>query len=358
MIFQILTDLEYGQLHMALDRATGLRAIVALHSTRLGPAIGGCRVYPYVDETAAVTDACRLARAMGYKAALARLPHGGGKAVIWATEAMRRPDFDRAALFTAFARFVDSLGGAYLTCEDSGTSTRDMDVVRKTTKHVLGFSTADGGSGDPSPFTALGCRRGIEAVCEVILGRKDGKDMAGLHVAIQGVGAVGRYLALELHKLGARLTIADIDPGRAERVAAETGAKIISIEEIFDVECDIFAPCALGGAISPSTLPRLRCRAVAGAANNQLASPTVGRTLQERGIFYAPDYAINAGGLINVAQEFAGYDAEKARERASGIYATIREIAERTQQTGRPPGEIADQLAEEIIAAGPQALAT
>lgn len=355
MIFQILNDLEYGQLHMALDRATGLRAIVALHSTRLGPAIGGCRVYPYVDESAAVTDACRLARAMGYKAALARLPHGGGKAVIWATEAMRG-GFDRAALFTAFARFVDSLGGAYLTCEDSGTSTSDMDIVSKTTKHVLGTS-AQTSSGDPSPFTALGCRRGIEAVCEVILGRKDGRDMAGLHVAIQGVGAVGRYLALELHKLGARLTIADIDAGRAQRVADETGARIVSIDEIFDVECDIFAPCALGGAISPSTLPRIRCRAVAGAANNQLASVAVGRALQDRGIFYAPDYAINAGGLINVAQEFAGYNADKARERASGIYATIREIAERTQKTGRPPGEIADQLAEEIIAAGPEALA-
>lgn len=357
MIFQILNDLQYGQLHLALDRETGLRAIVALHSTRLGPAIGGTRVYSYVDETAAVTDACRLARAMGYKAALARLPHGGGKAVIWGTEAMRQPGYDRAALFTAFARFVESLNGAYLTCEDSGTSTSDMDVVRKHTRHVLGTSTAQGGSGDPSPFTALGCRRGIEAVTEVILGRKDGSDLSGLHIAIQGVGAVGRYLALELHKLGARLTIADIDPGRVERVAAETGAQVVSIDQIFDVECDIFAPCALGGAISATTLPRLRCRAVAGAANNQLASPAIGRELQARGIFYAPDYAINAGGLINVAQEFAGYDAEKARQRASGIYATIREIAERTQATGRPPGELADELAEQIIAAGPQALA-
>jgi leucine dehydrogenase len=356
MIFQILNDLQYGQLHLALDRETGLRAIVALHSTRLGPAIGGCRVYPYVDEAAAVTDACRLARAMGYKAALARLPHGGGKAVIWATEAMRR-GFDRAALFTAFARFVDSLNGAYLTCEDSGTSTSDMDVVRKHTRHVLGTSAAQGGSGDPSPFTALGCRRGIEAVAEVILGRKDGADLSGLHVAIQGVGAVGRYLALELHKLGARLTIADIDPARVERVAAETGAQVVGIDAIFDVECDIFAPCALGGAISAATLPRLRTRAVAGAANNQLESPAIGRELQARGIFYAPDYAINAGGLINVAQEFAGYDADKARHRASGIYATIREIAERTQKSGRPPGEIADELADEIIAAGPQALA-
>ena len=187
MIFQILNDLQYGQLHMALDRATGMRALIGLHSTRLGPAIGGTRVFHYANEQAAVTDVCRLARAMGHKAALAGLPHGGGKAVIWATEEMRRPDYDRAALFTAFAKFVDSLGGAYLTCEDSGTSTADMDIVRRHTKHVLGTSTAGGGSGDPSPFTALGCRRGIEAVNEVILGRKDGADMAGLHIAIQGV---------------------------------------------------------------------------------------------------------------------------------------------------------------------------
>ncbi len=352
MIFKLLHELDYGYLHLALDRATGLRALVALHSTRLGPAIGGTRVFAYPDEQAAARDAARLARAMGFKAALARLPHGGGKAVIWAGPEFASPNFDRTALFTAFGRFVDSLNGAYLTCEDSGTSTKDMDVVRTVTKHVLGTS---GGSGDPSPFTALGCRRGIEAVAEVFLDRKDG-DLSGLHVAIQGVGSVGGYLARELHKKGARLTIADVNEGRTAAIAAETGAKVVPIETIFDVECDIFAPCALGGAISAQTIERLKCRAVAGAANNQLEHTSLDYELQRRGIFYAPDYAINAGGLINVAQEYAGYDAEKARAKASRVYDTIREIAERSRSTGRPPGELADELAAEIIARGPAAL--
>lgn len=352
MIFKLLHELDYGYLHLALDRATGLRALVALHSTRLGPAIGGTRVFAYPDEQAAARDAARLARAMGFKAALARLPHGGGKAVIWAGPEFASPSFDRTALFTAFGRFVDSLNGAYLTCEDSGTSTKDMDVVRTVTKHVLGTS---GGSGDPSPFTALGCRRGIEAVAEVFLDRKDG-DLSGLHVAIQGVGSVGGYLARELHKKGARLTIADVHEGRTQAIAEETGAKVVPIETIFDVECDIFAPCALGGAISAQTIERLKCRAVAGAANNQLEHTSLDHELQRRGIFYAPDYAINAGGLINVAQEYAGYDAEKARVKASRVYDTIREIAERSRSTGRPPGELADELAAEIIARGPAAL--
>ncbi len=337
---------------MAVDRATGLRALVALHSTRLGPAIGGCRVFHYLDEPAAIYDAVRLARAMSHKAALAGLPHGGGKAVIWASPAMQHRDFDRPALFAAFGRFVDSLHGAYLTCEDSGTSTRDMDIVRRTTRHVLGTSADQGGSGDPSPFTAFGVRRGIEAIADVMLGRKNG-DLAGLRIAVQGTGAVGSYLARELHAKGARLTVADIDAKRAAAVAEETGAQVVSIDQIFDTECDIFSPCALGGAISEATIGRLRCKVIAGAANNQLESPSIDHELMRRQIFYAPDYAINAGGLINVAQEFAGYDADKARTKTSQIYNTIREIAERTRATSRPPGEIADELADEIIVRGP-----
>lgn len=356
MIFRMLQELDYGQLHLAVDRATGLRAIVALHSTRLGPAIGGTRVFQYPDEISAVRDVARLARAMSHKAAVARLPHGGGKAVIWAQPELYQAGFDRDAFFTAFARFVDSLSGAYLTCEDSGTSTQDMDVVRRTTRYVLGTSIEKGGSGDPSPFTAFGVRRGIEAVAEMILGRR-ADDLEGLHVAIQGVGAVGAYLAYELHQKGVRLTIADIDEKRTASVAAKTGAKVVPIADIFDVECDIFAPCALGGAISAATISRLRCRAIAGAANNQLETPAMDRELLQRDIFYAPDYAINAGGLINVAQEYAGYDADKARKKASHIYDTIREIAERSRKSRRPPGEIADELAAEIIAQGPPASA-
>jgi len=329
-----------------------MRALVAIHSTALGPAIGGCRVYHYADEMSAVRDVTRLARAMSHKAAISRLPHGGGKAVIWAPAEISRPDFDRVALFTAFARFCDSLNGAYLTCEDSGTSTQDMDVVRSHTRHVLGTSKSQGGSGDPSPFTAFGCRRGIEAVAEALFDRKNG-DLSGLRVAIQGVGSVGGYLADELHAKGARLIVSDIDANRAKSVAQRVGAEIVSIDDIFGVECDIFAPCALGGAISASTIGRLRCRAIAGAANNQLESPAMDHELLHRNIFYAPDYAINAGGLINVAQEFAGYDADKAREKASHIYETIHEIIDRSRSTQRPPGEIADSMAAEIIAAGP-----
>jgi leucine dehydrogenase len=349
MIFNTLSELGYGQLHLATDAATGLRALVGIHSTRLGPAIGGCRVRVYEDEQQALHDVTRLARAMSHKAAVARLPHGGGKAVIWAHPAIYERGFDRRAYFEAFGRFVDKLNGAYLTCEDSGTSTADMDVVRTVTQHVLGTSS---GSGDPSPFTALGCRRGIEAVAEAVLGRDT---LKGRHVAIQGVGAVGGYLARELHAAGARLTIADIDPARVASIANATGAQMTTVDSIFDVECDIFAPCALGGAINSTTLPRLRCKAIAGAANNQLESPAIGVELNRRGIFYAPDYAINAGGLINVAQEVAGYDAEKARQKASNIYHTIHEIADRAKRTGRPPGQISDELAEEIIARGPQA---
>jgi leucine dehydrogenase len=349
MIFNTLSELGYGQLHMAVDKATGLRALIGLHSTRLGPAIGGSRVRIYPDEASAVKDVTRLARAMSHKAALAGLPHGGGKAVIWATEAVYQPGFDRRAYFEAFGRFVESLNGAYLTCEDSGTSTQDMDIVGTVTRHVLGTSS---GSGDPSPFTALGCRRGIEAVAEVIMGRDS---LQGMHFAIQGVGAVGGYLARELHAKGAKLTIADVDAGRVETIAKATGAAVVSIDAIFDVECDMFAPCALGGAINQSTLPRLRCRAIAGAANNQLESAAIGEELVRRGIFYAPDYAINAGGLINVAQEYAGYDADKARAKASEVYGTIAEIARRAIATGRPPGEISDEMAAEIIARGPVA---
>jgi leucine dehydrogenase len=351
MIFRLLQELDYGNLHLSVDRATGLRALIALHSTRLGPAIGGCRIFAYPDEVSAVRDVTRLARAMSHKAALAHLPHGGGKAVIWAPPDLHRPDFDRVALFQAFGRFVDSIHGAYLTCEDSGTSTKDMDIVRGTTRHVLGTSTAQGGSGDPSPFTAFGVRRGIEALAEALLGRKNG-DLAGLHVAIQGVGSVGGLLARELHAKGARLTIADIDSQRVNAVAAETGAQIVSNESIFDTACDIFAPCALGGAISAATIARLHCRIVAGAANNQLESPAMDQELARRNIFYAPDYVINAGGLINVAQEYAGYDADKARQKASRIYDTIHQIAERSRSQNRPPGEISDELAAEIIARG------
>lgn len=347
-IFETLSKLGYGELHFSRDEASGLRAIVAIHSTRRGPALGGTRLRAYATEADAIDDVTRLAQAMTYKAAIARLGHGGGKAVILAPPDLASFSAEkRAALFRAFGRFVDGLAGRYVTTEDSGTSAKDMDVIRTVTKHVMGSS---GGSGDPSPFTALGCRRGIEAIAHAVLGRAD---LKGLHVAVQGVGAVGAHLARELARGGARLTISDVDPARAQAIAAETGAQITSPETILETECDVLAPCALGGALTDAIVPKLRCKAVGGAANNQLRTPSVGRALQARGIFYAPDYAINGGGLINVAEEYAGYDKARATEKTLRIYDTILDIIERSRRDNLPPEVVADRLAEERIAEVP-----
>jgi leucine dehydrogenase len=342
-VFKHMAEYGYGELHLKRDQSSGLHAIIAIHDTRLGPALGGCRFIDYPDEEAAVIDALRLARGMTYKAALAGLDHGGGKAVLI------RPtrQFARTELLTAFGRFVDALRGHYITAEDSGTSIEDMDVIRRVTPHVTGVDPAHGGSGDPSPFTALGVRRGIEACAAFALERSS---LAGLHVSIQGVGHVGYHLCRELHEHGVELTVADIDPLRAERAQREFGAKVAPLDEIVAIECDVFAPCALGSALNADTIPRLKCRIVAGAANNQLAHSTMGVDLMHRGILYAPDYAINAGGLINVAQEVKGYDAAKARERTLQIYDTILEIAERAARAQTPTNVIANKLVEERLA--------
>jgi leucine dehydrogenase len=342
-VFEELEHHDYGEVHFKRDAASGLRAIVAIHDARLGPALGGCRFIHYDTEGAALVDALRLARGMTYKAALAGLPHGGGKSVI----IRPRGDFDRVALFRAFGRFIEDLGGRYLSAEDSGTSVEDMEVARTVTRHVTGLRPEHGGSGDPSPFTALGVRRGIEACVKVALGRDS---LEGLHVAVQGVGHVGYYLCRELHALGARLTVTDVEAARAARAADEFGASVVGLEEIYAISCDVFAPCALGAVINDATLPRLACRIVAGGANNQLAEPRHGEALRARGILYAPDYAINSGGLINVAQEHAGYDAEASRERTLKVYDTIREIAERARATDTPPHVIADRMVEELLA--------
>jgi leucine dehydrogenase len=352
-IFDSLSSLGYGELHFGRDEGAGLRTIVALHSTRLGPAIGGCRVRAYPNEAAAIEDVTRLGQGMTYKAALARLPHGGAKSVLIAPPELGTPAFTvekRAEMFRAFGRVIDGLAGRYYTAEDSGTSASDMDVIRGVTRYVLGASAERGGSGDPSPLTALGVRRGIEACAHAILGRTD---LKGLHVAVQGVGHVGTYLARELHQAGARLTLCDVDAQRRTAIATELGAQVVDVERILEVDCDVVAPCALGGALTEDVVPRIRAQIVAGAANNQLRTPAVGRALKERGIFYAPDYAINAGGLINVAEEYRGYDRERARKKTLAIYDTIADIAERSQRENLPPEVIADRMAEEIIAAGP-----
>lgn len=346
-VFALLSAQGYGEVHFALDEAAQLRAIIAVHDTRLGPALGGSRFIPYANEQAALVDALRLARAMTFKAALAGLRHGGGKAVVI------RPagEFDRGALMSSFARAVDRLGGRYITTEDSGTSIEDMEVVRKHTRHVCGFDVRSGGSGDPSPFTALGVRRGIEACVKWKLGRSD---LQGVRVAVQGVGNVGYHLCRELAALGAKLTVADLRAESAARVADELSATVVPSATIHRTDCDVFAPCALGGALDTRTIPELRCPIVAGAANNQLASDQDGEMLQARDILYAPDYAINAGGLINVAQEVTGYDADKARARTLQIYDTILEVCERAKKRSATPHRVADAMVQDILNAAPR----
>jgi leucine dehydrogenase len=342
-LFGHLKAYDYGEVHFKHDKATGLKAIVAIHDSRLGPALGGCRFLPYDTDEDAVVDALRLARGMTYKAALAGLAHGGGKSVL----IRPKQHFDRVAMFRAFGRFVDDLGGHYITAEDSGTGLEDMEVIRTVTKNVTGVDTSHGGSGDPSPFTALGVRRGIEACVKFKLGRDS---LSGVHVAVQGVGHVGYHLCKELHTAGAKISVADVDPLKSERAQREFKAEIVPLDRIFEIECDVVAPCALGSALNDTTIPRIKAKVVAGAANNQLAQPRHGDDLHARGILYAPDYAINAGGLVNVAQEVVGYDAEKSRANTMKIYDTIWEIADRAQKTGAPTYRIADMMVEEKLA--------
>jgi leucine dehydrogenase len=343
-VFSKLSQYDYGEVHFRLDKATQLRAIVAIHDSRMGPALGGCRFIEYATEEDALTDALRLARGMTYKAALAGLAHGGGKSVIIRPKGR----FDRVALFRAFGRFIEDLRGHYITAEDSGTGLEDMEIVRTVTKHVTGVDPSHGGSGDPSPFTALGVRRGIEACVKFKLGKPD---LKGVHIAIQGVGHVGYHLCKELHAQGAKLTVADVDKLKSERAQREFGASVVGIDEIPAVECDVFAPCALGAGLNDQTVPHLRARIVAGAANNQLAEPRHGDDLHARGILYAPDYAINAGGLVNVAQEVRGYDATAARERTLKIFDTIWEICDRSKKLAAPTYKVADIMVEEKLAA-------
>lgn len=343
-LFNYATDLKYGELHLKVDPKIELRAIVAIHNLKRGPAIGGCRFIEYSSTDDALQDAMRLARGMSYKAAISKLPHGGGKAVI-----VRPPnltDEQRERIFSVYGEFVDSLNGKYITCEDSGTNVSDMDVVAEQTGHVLGTSAEEGGSGDPSPFTAYGVRRGIEAA---VKHRYDRDDLDGMHVTVQGVGHVGYYLAKELHDMGAKLTVTDVNEGAIERCQDEFGAERVAPESIYDVEADIFAPCALGAILNDETIPRLNCDIVAGASNNQLAEDRHGAMLLERDILYAPDYAINAGGLINVAQEYQGYDADAARAKCSEIYDTMLAIYERADAEKLPTAVVADRIVEEEL---------
>ena len=319
------------------DDATGLRAIVAIHNTRRGPALGGCRMWPYAGEAAALEDALRLSRGMTYKAAMAGLDLGGGKAVIIGDAKADKTE----ALMKAFGRAVDRLNRRYITAEDVGTTVADMDTIGTVTDHVVGVT---GGAGDPSNSTAHGVFIGIRAAVRHKLGRDT---LDGLHVAVQGVGHVGRFLCDYLHKAGARLSVTDIDRAALERAERDFGATAVGPDEIFGLDCDLFAPCALGAVVNDATLPRLKCPIVAGSANNVLDAARHGAALRRAGILYAPDYVINAGGLIDVARFALGFDIEAARARLHRIDDTLTEVFARADAEDRPTGEVADSIAEE-----------
>lgn len=343
-LFNYADDLKFGELHMRVNPATGLRAIVAIHNLDLGPAIGGCRFIEYDATDDALRDAMRLARGMTYKACITGLPHGGAKSVLMRPKGLT--EAQRKAIFEEFGEFVDSLGGAYITAEDSGTTVADMNTIRTRTEHVLGYKTDDGGTGDPSPVTARGVLHGIEAA---VKHRYDRDDLEGIRVAIQGVGNVGFNLARDLHERGAELTVTDISPAAVERAVDAFGAQAVELDAIFGVECEVFAPCALGAAINDTTIGQLNCDIVAGAANNQLAQDRHGQALLDRDILYAPDYVINAGGLINVAEALIGYDADRARQKTEGIFGTLIEIFERAERENTTTAAIADRIVEERL---------
>jgi leucine dehydrogenase len=327
------------------DAASGLRAIIAIHNTALGPALGGVRMWPYANEADALADVLRLSRGMTYKSALAGLQLGGGKSVI-----IGDPARDKSReLMIAMGEAVDALGGRYIAAEDSGTTVEDLKAMRDVTRHVAGIAdkpTAQGGmrTGDPSPATAYGVYAGIRAAVAFRLQRDD---LDGVRVAVQGVGSVGFKLAKRLAAQGARLWLTDIDTDRARLACGEVNATLVRPEEIFALDVDVFAPCAMGAVINDDTAAKLRARIVAGAANNQLAQTRHADALAERGILYAPDYVINAGGVIDVALELDAFDVDAVNERVAAIGATLTEIFERAEREGRNTSEVADRLARE-----------
>ncbi|MEX0731679.1 MAG: Glu/Leu/Phe/Val dehydrogenase dimerization domain-containing protein [Aquisalimonadaceae bacterium] len=327
------------------DPGTGLRAVIAVHNTFLGPGLGGLRMWPYGSVAEAVGDVLRLSRGMTYKNAMAGLNLGGGKAVI-----IGDPKRDRTpALMRAMGHFVDRLGGLYITAEDSGISVEDLRHLAECTDHVTGLHAghdADGAerSGDPSPATALGVFEGMRACARRVHGTDS---VSGMTVAIQGLGSVGYRLAGNLHAAGAELVVSDINPLAVERAGIEFGARAAAPERIHAVECEIYAPCALGGAINDVTLRDLKAGIVAGAANNQLTRPEHGLALHERGVLYAPDYVINAGGVIDVAAQRGEYDAADVRRRVLGIAETLMDVFERAERSGERPELVADRMAEE-----------
>ena len=324
---------------MFTDRATGMRAIIAVHSTHLGPAAGGTRFWHYANDAMAMTDALRLSRGMSYKNAMAGLPAGGGKAVILAdTKRTKTPE-----MLAAFARAVDSLAGRYVTAQDVGMSEADMVTLSATTAHVAGLP---GQGGDPGPYTARGVYLGVKAAAKRALGTDD---MRGVRVAVQGVGSVGGGLARYLAAEGAALTVADVDAARAAALAEELGGVAVAADAIMGIEADIFSPCALGAILTESSIAALRVKAVAGGANNQLATGAEGQILADKGIIYAPDYVINAGGIINVLRHIDGADDDAINARIDAIPARLHAVWDECEASGKTPAEVADAMAQRLI---------
>lgn len=342
-LFEYMGQSGHEQVAVYNDREVGLKAIIAIHDTTLGPSCGGTRIWPYETEEAAITDVLRLSRAMTYKSAAADLPLGGGKAVIIADSHSQKTE----AMMRAFGRFVDTLGGRYLTTTDVGTTGHDLEYISQETKHVKGLPISSGGSGDTSIMTGLGVYVGMKACAKEAWGSDS---LNGKKIAMQGFGKVAFNTAHHLLKEGAKIVATDVYEGSLER-ARSMGIKTVAPEQIYDVEADVFSPNALGGIINSDTIPRLTCRVVAGGANNQLLSDADGEELHRRGIIYAPDYVINAGGIINVEAEIgAPYSSERAREKTERIYDIMGRVIEVSKQQEITTARAADHLAEERIA--------
>lgn len=341
-IFNYLERYDYEQLLFCQDKQSGLKAIIAIHDTTLGPALGGTRMWTYASEEEAIEDALRLSKGMTYKNAAAGLNLGGGKTVI-----IGDPRKDKnEEMFRAFGRYIQGLNGRYITAEDVGTTVEDMDLIHEETDYVTGISPEFGSSGNPSPVTAYGVYRGMKAAAKEAFGSDS---LEGKVIAVQGVGNVAYNLCRHLNEEGARLIVTDINKESVNRAVETFGAKAVNPDEIYGVDCDIYAPCALGAVINDGTIGKIKAKVIAGAANNQLKEPIHGDQIHEKGIIYAPDYVINAGGVINVADELKGYNRERALKKVEGVYDSIERVIEIAKRDKIPTYKAADRMAEERI---------
>jgi leucine dehydrogenase len=343
-VFETIETEGHESVHYGYDEASGLRVIAAIHSTALGPSLGGTRFYPYKNDHDALFDVLRLAKAMTYKAACAGLDQGGGKAVIIGDPRTLGSD----ALFRAYGRFVDGLAGRYITAEDVGTTVANMEIVAQETEHVSGLPRETGGSGDPSPATARGVVAGMLGVAQNLWGSDD---LQGRKIAIKGVGKVGMSLAERLSQRGCDLVVADVNDEATDHAAVMFGAKVVAVDEIHHVDADIFSPCALGADLNARSIPELSCAAVAGSANNQLLSRSDADLLAERGILYAPDFVVNAGGIINIAAEQGGYTPEKAQSMVDRIQQNLADVFDAASAASTNTERAAVRIADARIAA-------